>query len=352
MKRENFFIKFAGENEPIVIEILADIGEDLFSELFGDGSKSITVQSISEQLKEKQFSEIHLRIASYGGDFDQAQAIRAAIINQNKPVKIKYLGFAASAATHFSDLGESEISDTGRFLIHKASVRIEGNANEMKTAIEQLELADDIQARIYQRATSLNGKAKKLSQIHSLMEEEKWITAQEAVEFGLVTKINKGIKITARAEIIEAINKSNLPKINTEIEMEKSFFEKLSTSLNEIKSLITGKQEGQQSHVDVEAINARITDVENSLATAKTENETLTAEITALKAEKETAVSNEAKVKADLEKVQASFSAFAQKNAHTVKFEAENIIIDPVQNSGASELSAYAKNIKDRAANK
>jgi ATP-dependent Clp protease protease subunit len=287
MKRENFFIKNIADGQPVEIDINAEIGEDIFSMLFGDGDAGITIKSISEKFKDITPSEVILNISSPGGDLLQALAIHDFL--QNIPVKktININGFAASAATLFIDLGEVSMSDTAMILVHRCSTGNRGNANDFDKAAEDLRSWDEKIARVYQKKTSRTGTTKKMSQIYSLMEEDRWINAEEAKEFGLIDTVKKGQKIAAYAEIIEKINNSNLPKIEIQMTTEEkdkavkeqlSMFEKLGA---EIKAMFGSKPE-PETKIDnsVELLTKERDEIKAKFELQATEIEALKATVT------------------------------------------------------------------------
>lgn len=221
------------------IEILGGIGESWFDE-------GNTLKSVKSQLQDLDVSSVNVSIQSMGGDLMEALAIHDLFKNMSAKVIAKIVGATASAGTIVA-LGadDVEITENSRFLVHHASTVTMGNSEEHERAAKDLESWDEDILNIYQKKT---GKRK--SQIRNLMKEEKWITAEEAKEWGFVDKIIKQkIKNEIKMDKVlnhlgvekedEALNK--IKEIQDELEQYKTDFnaqsEDLSNALKEIEEI-------------------------------------------------------------------------------------------------------------------
>jgi len=294
-KRENILIKNEA-GKPLILDFNAEIGEDLFSMMFGSG-EGITIKSITEKLK-SDFQDIIINISSTGGDLKQALAIHDYISLQNKPVTVNINGFAASAATVFNDLGTVNMPDSAMLLVHNASTRIGGNANDLREGAEMLDKWDERMARIYQNKTQITGKKKKMSEIYDLMERDTWITAKEALDFGLIDNIVKGQKIAAYKETIDKINNSVLPKINNMNKFEK-IWNSIKTEFKKVTDEIFAKANDDEQMQHISDVVSEISNKNSELNTKYSEMETkynsevekvenMTKEFETLKSEKTT----------------------------------------------------------------
>jgi len=305
------------ETEKVTIELFGDIGESWFEE-------GNTMESLNADIKAAIGKPIDLIVSSLGGSVDHALAMHDLLKMHNAPVTAKIIGATASSGTIVA-MGASkvEMSENALFLVHNAWTMTMGNANELREAADELDVWDSRIVNIYKNKT---GKRK--SQIHSLMEEEKWIDADEAKSFGF---IDNTFKPTAQAKILTSDEKQDiLNKIK--IVMNKEFKEV--NSLLEIEGLVIDEEKGtylQTEQLEVinkallidhtEAIATAVNEVEDAhklvvedLQTKQTELET---EKTKIEADHETAVEDSIKVLADL---QTKFNAMeTEYNASKAK---------------------------------
>ena len=206
-------IKFYNDKKTTKIELFGTIGEDFWSEGW-------TLDRLKAELKDIETSEVEIEIKSLGGDVLEAFGIRDAITTLPMRVTTKIVGSTASAGTIISTAGDiREITENSRFLIHNASTITLGNAEEHEKSIEMLKSIDEQIVDIYHQVT---GQRK--SRLKALMNEEKWITAQEAKEWGFVDKITKNkvlnekqekmtedlmklLKVDNETDLLKAVNK-------------------------------------------------------------------------------------------------------------------------------------------------
>jgi len=246
------------ETEKVTIELFGDIGESWFEE-------GNTMESLNADIKAAIGKPIDLIVSSLGGSVDHALAMHDLLKMHNAPVTAKIIGATASSGTIVA-MGASkvEMSENALFLVHNAWTMTMGNANELREAADELDVWDSRIVNIYKNKT---GKRK--SQIHSLMEEEKWIDADEAKSFGF---IDNTFKPTAQAKILTSDEKQDiLNKIK--IKMNKEF--KHVNTLLEIDGLVIDEENGSYLKKEqIEAIeNALEVDNVEAIATAVNEVE-------------------------------------------------------------------------------
>jgi len=230
------------ETEKVTIELFGDIGEGFFTE-------DITMESINADLKAAKGKPIDVIISSLGGDVNHAFAIHDLLKMHDKPVNAKIIGLTASSGTIIAmGAGTVEMSDNALFLIHNAQAITAGNAKDLRQKADMLDSVDSRIVNIYKNKT---GKRK--SQIYSLMEEEKFIDAAEAKDFGFVNTVFTPDKVVNK--ISETEKQDILNKIK--IKMNKEF--KHVNTLLEIDGLVI--DEGNGSYLKKEQIEA----IENAL---------------------------------------------------------------------------------------
>lgn len=138
-----------------------------------------------------QAPEIVVNIRSTGGDVNDALLIYDALRELDAKVITRCYGYVASAATIIAQAaseGRREISPSALYLIHCSESAAEGNSRSLSAAKELLDRTDERIAAIYAARSGRDAKI-----YAELMGENggkgKWITAGEAVEFGLADRI-------------------------------------------------------------------------------------------------------------------------------------------------------------------
>lgn len=149
------------------------------------------IQREIAKIKESK-GEIEVRINSLGGYLDQGIAIFEALNEVRDRVTTYMVGYCASAATIIAMGGRTrKMSKYGLMLVHRSWMSIEGNALEAKSMAEELEKYDEGMMQLYMDVTGLERE-----EIEALMNENngggKWITADEAMQYGFVTEIVEG----------------------------------------------------------------------------------------------------------------------------------------------------------------
>lgn len=266
----NFNIQNISE-EDHSIDILGEIGESFFD----DG---VTMQSVNDSLSQIKAKNITVNISSLGGSLVHALAIHDMLKLHPANITTNVIGMTASSGTIIAMAGDTvNMSDNAMFLVHNASMALRGNAEDMREAANDLDKFDGIIAGLYQKRINSKGKNKKKSEILSLMENEKWISADEAISFGFVdTKILS--KNIIKNEIIEQINASDLPNINDVLDANNNKME----VLNKIKNFFGVETEKEITN---ELFDSKVVEID----AIKVENDALKAELETLKAEQLTA---------------------------------------------------------------
>jgi len=244
------------EADKVTIELFGEIGESWFEE-------GNTMETINAELKQAKGKPINLIVSSLGGSVDHALAMHDLLKMHDAPVTAKIIGATASSGTIVAlGAGTVEMSENALFLVHNAWTMAAGNAKEFRQAADELDVWDSRIVSIYQSKT---GKRK--SQIHTLMEEEKWIDASEAKDFGF---IDATFKPTAQAKILTEDEKKNiLNKIK--IVMNKDFKE--INNILEVEGLVIDEEKGTYLQSEqIEAINTALT-VDNVEAIAVAVND-------------------------------------------------------------------------------
>ena len=156
-------------------------------------------QYVRNVLSNYKGKHVDVKISSLGGDLDHGLDIRQQFLDHGD-VTVYLSGFVASAATVIA-MGAKRIvmSKYAMFLVHKCLNFIDAwgayNADQMQQLIEQLEAnkkendkIDVVLANMY--AAKCN---KKVSEILDVLKEGRWLTAQEALDFGFIDEISENL---------------------------------------------------------------------------------------------------------------------------------------------------------------
>ncbi len=290
------------------------INIDLVGE-FGDGfwGEEITKDKIINILKEHETSDIVANLSSLGGSVDTALAARDWIMMHKGHTTVRMLGRNASASTFFSTgFDDVEISESGMFLVHNVWGMATGGAEDFRKIADDFETHNEIIVNIYHKKT---GKSK--DEIRDLMSEDKWITAEEAKDFGFADSIFIPTKKENKYNIVQqSIYNQYLPKFKTMNENEtgivlkdeKSFFEKIGNYFTpEIKDISEESKKEFEAQLlkasdEITELKANIVEFETSensetLKNKETEIETLKNEVKDLNTKLAASVANSSELK-------------------------------------------------------
>lgn len=162
-----------------VINIFGDIVEDVLCEDGGVSALSFAyeLESIGD------VEEIEVYINSYGGSVSAGFAIYNLL--KSHPAKIRTInsGFACSIASIIFLAGDERImSPASLLMVHNPFTCVVGNANELRKTADDLEKMGQVSVDIYCQVTGLDE-----SVIKEMMDNETWITGEEAKEMGFAT---------------------------------------------------------------------------------------------------------------------------------------------------------------------
>lgn len=185
------------------------------------GPWAYSKQFVRNVLSAYKGKHVDVKISSLGGNLDHGLDIRQQFIDHGD-VTVYLSGFVASAATVIA-MGAKRVvmSKYAMFLVHKCSNFIDAwgayNADQMQQLIEELEKnkkendkIDVVLANMYAAKCK-----KKVSDILDILKEGRWLTAQEALNFGFVDELSepdgKESKLNFTREVKEKFNALGLP---------------------------------------------------------------------------------------------------------------------------------------------
>lgn len=179
--------------------------------------------NIQYLLNKHKDSPVLVIVNSFGGSVNEGLAI-SKLFEEHGDVVVRFIGCCASAATWLAYGAKSvEIADDGLLLVHQCSNLISiyrsMKIDEIDKTIKQLESTKKSQeafnltiAKKY--ADRCSKKGKNFEDVLRLMEEERWMTASEAYDWGLVDAVIPGSSKMSKDEIDSIVHNCaamNLP---------------------------------------------------------------------------------------------------------------------------------------------
>ena len=148
------------------------------------GMEATSPKSVADALAKGNGERAEVEINSGGGEIFAASEIYTALRNYAGGVIVRIVGLAASAASIIAMAGESEMTPTGMMMIHNVKSSADGDYRQMEHTAGVLRDANHAIISAYVAKT---GRPE--AEIAAMMDAETWITAERAVELGLVDRV-------------------------------------------------------------------------------------------------------------------------------------------------------------------
>lgn len=198
----------------------------------------VSPSAVAESISEANGEKLDVYINSGGGDVFAGSEIAETLRAYKGDVTIHITGLAASAATIIACARDCEITPSGLFMVHNVSSACEGDTNDMKHKSEVLKQANKAVANAYVVKSGISEQ-----EALNLMNRESWLTANEAVELGLVDRISgtqETVKLVASysnglipQNVIRKMKNDMMEKkMNNEIDIERERLEILKLRRN------------------------------------------------------------------------------------------------------------------------
>lgn len=145
----------------------------------------VCAYDLAKELKELDGIDLTVRINSYGGEVAQGLAIYNLLKSYEGNVTTLCDGFACSAASVIFMAGQKRrMPKSSLLMIHNAWSYASGDANALRKQADDLEKITKPSIEIYKSVSNLDEET-----IKTMMDDETWITAEEAFEYGFATSI-------------------------------------------------------------------------------------------------------------------------------------------------------------------
>lgn len=148
------------------------------------GMEATSPRSVADALAKGNGERAEVEINSGGGEIFAASEIYTALRSYAGGVHIRIVGLAASAASIIAMAGESEMTPTGMMMIHNVQTEASGDYRQMEHTAGTLRDANHAIISAYVAKT---GRPE--AEIAAMMDAETWITAERAVDLGLVDRV-------------------------------------------------------------------------------------------------------------------------------------------------------------------
>ena len=164
----------------------------------------VTPAGVRDALKDMgAISTLNIRVNSYGGSVFAGNAIINIIASYKKKSNVKvhaYIeGIAASMGSNIPMVADYiYAADNALYMLHKPSTFAYGNADDLEKAKQVLDKAEETLVNNYMR--HFTGTEDELRQ---LLADETWLTAEEALAYGLCDEVIESVKVAASAKSIK-----------------------------------------------------------------------------------------------------------------------------------------------------
>jgi len=299
------------------------------------GAYGVNAQSFLEEIKSHKNTPINLHINCVGGDVFDGMAIYNILKKRTAKTTVYIEGIAASMGSVIALAADRVVmAENSLFMIHNAWGGAMGEASEMRKTASLLEKISNEIADIYVKKTNLS-----YDKVKEMMDEETWLNADEALELGFVDSISDAIKVAAKYDVSKFKNITNeeiknklsinLKRKKMTDELKAWFNGKIEDIIARVKSentedeTVETKSEVQVSIADEADIlnkfvdfEAKVTELNGSIAELEGEKITLTEEVERLNAllskanAKGTEISTDGDPAVVTEKVESKENAF------------------------------------------
>jgi ATP-dependent Clp protease protease subunit len=158
--------------------------------IYGIIGWEINEHTILEEIKDIGKKPINLYINSGGGGVFVGWAIMSVLGRLDNHITSYIDGLCASMATGIAMVADKVVmNENALFMVHNASSGAWGNKAELIKTADLLDKIDKQLISNYAQKCNINE-----NEITDLLEDETWMTAQEALDYGFIDEIKKNKK--------------------------------------------------------------------------------------------------------------------------------------------------------------
>ncbi|EAD0069536.1 Clp protease ClpP [Listeria monocytogenes] len=235
-KRKFSCFNFKKDTESNTAEI------DIYGDIVADGYQWYESDITSFDFKKDldalgDVSKIYVNINSNGGFVYEGQAIYNQLVRHPAQIHVRIDGMAASIASVIAMAGDIiEMPANAQMMIHEPAGGAFGNKSDLESAIRALDASKQSIIAAYKTHTTLE-----VSEIESMMAEEKWMSGQEAYELGFATLVTNPLQQVALAKSPVTNTFRNVPESLVREEQTKSEPAKQSLDIDALTMAVAAK---------------------------------------------------------------------------------------------------------------
>lgn len=161
---------------------------DIVSEGWAWYESDVTSHELVQEIEALDVDKINVYINSYGGEVAEGWAICNALKRHKAKITTYCDGFACSAASLIFMAGEERIMlTTSALWIHNVQTFARGDHKKLAKEAEGAKKLNDLSAQMYLEHVNVGE-----DELMQMMDDETWITPQEALDMGFATSIVTG----------------------------------------------------------------------------------------------------------------------------------------------------------------
>lgn len=272
------------------------------------GTFGLTAQSFIEEIKSYKDTPMSLHINCVGGDVFEGMAIYNVLKKRTARTTVYIEGIAASMGSVIALAGDEVImAENSLFMIHNAWGGAMGEATEIRKTAALLDKISGEIADIYTKKTNLP-----YNRVKEMMDEETWLSADEAYNLGFIDSISDAIKVAAKYDVSKFKNitdKEIQNKLSVNLKSKKMTEELknwFNAKVEEIIAKVKSSDESETADVkEVEVMMADEKEVSEKLSGFEAKVTELNSFVTDLEGEKETLTQEVERLNALLSKADA-----------------------------------------------
>lgn len=222
----------------------------IIGEISGWKNSSEEVREQLGNLLDGGAKALNIYINSGGGSVFEAMEIVNLIKGLEVPKTARIGALCASAATIIAlACDEVEMASNGMMMIHKPSIGVEGNEDDLNSSLNLLQNIQQSILKMY--ATKTGIEEERLSQ---LWLRDFWMNADKAKELGFIDKITGEVQLN-KQEALDLVQMMNIPTSIYKLAASAITNQNINMDLSEIVKLLDLPENASQEQV-VEAIKA------------------------------------------------------------------------------------------------
>lgn len=171
------------------------------------GYWGVTSASFAKELVSLgDINTITLHLNTPGGSVGDGTAIYNALKNHKASVTVEIDGYALSMGSIIALAGDTiKMADNALFMIHNPWGIAFGDADEMRKSADITDKHKQAMLNTYQSKTGMDR-----NKLSKMMNDETWLTAEEALAYGFIDEVTDAVELAASANTQQFVHDLNL----------------------------------------------------------------------------------------------------------------------------------------------